>query len=169
MALIIKPKVPFAGSVSKPPVQPGDVARPMAAAALALSATGQHVDKPEIKNMMTEGTFHLYQNIEKRDALDSMLAMLSCSITSASLDCLSQAALSDPKHLDIRDLNLRHGLKGAAMAIELVKALDSRRVAKSEKVTVGQVNVEAGGQAIVGNIETAPQAGGLPTKPSKAA
>jgi hypothetical protein len=73
MAVIIKPKVPFAGAVSKSPVQPGDVATPMAAAALALSAAGQHVDKPEIKNMMTEGAFHLYQNIEKRDALDSML------------------------------------------------------------------------------------------------
>ena len=53
------------------------------------------------------------------------------------------------------------------MAVELVKALDNRRGAKSEKVTVGQVNVEAGGQAIVGNVEAAPHSGASPTKPSK--
>jgi hypothetical protein len=167
MAVIIKPKVPFAGAVSKSPVQPGDVATPMAAAALALSAAGQHVDKPEIKKMMTEGAFRLYLNIEKRDALDSMLALHATSITNMSLDCYSQAALSAPNHLQIRDLNLRHALKGSAMIVEIVKALDSRRGQKSEKVTVGQVNVEAGGQAIVGNIESAPPSGGSPTKPSK--
>jgi len=127
-------KVPFA-ALSKPPVvHHGEVAKPMAAAALVMSAAGQHVDNPEIKNMMTEGALHLYENIEKRDALDSALSMLFCSITSASLDCLAQAANSDPKHLQIRNLNLRHGMKGAAVTIELAKALDSRRGAKSEKV-----------------------------------
>ena len=75
-------------------MQPGDVAKPMAAAGLMLSAAGQHVDNLKIKSMMTAGSLDLYENIEKRDALDSMLAMLAVSLTSASLDCLSQAALS---------------------------------------------------------------------------
>jgi hypothetical protein len=167
MAVIIKPKVPFGSTVSKQPVQSGDVAKSMAAAALVISAAGQHVDDPEIKKMMTEGLLDLYKNIPRRDALDSMLAMLAASITSASLDCLSQAALSSPGNLQVRDVNLRHGMKGAAVAAELVKALDNRRGEKSEKVTVGQVNVEAGGQAIVGNVESAPHPGASPTKLSK--
>lgn len=165
MGVIIKPKVPFA--VSKKPVQPGDVAKPMAAAGLMLSAAGQHVDNLKIKSMMTAGALDLYENIEKRDALDSMIAMLAVSLTSASLDCLSQAALSAPCDLKVRDLNLRHATKGAATVADLVKVLDKRRGAKSEKVTVGQVNVEAGGQAIVGNVEAAPHPGASPTKPSK--
>ena len=140
MAVIIKPKVPFA--VSKKPVQPGDVAKPMAAAALVISAAGQHVDNLKIKSMMTAGALDLYENIEKRDALDSMIAMLAVSLT-------------------------RHATKGAATVADLVKVLDKRRGAKSEKVTVGQVNVEAGGQAIVGNVESAPHPGASPTKPSK--
>jgi hypothetical protein len=167
MAVIIKPKVPFATAVSKKPVQSGDVAKPMAVAALLISAAGQHVEHPKIKKMMTDGPFDLYKNIQKRDALDSMLAMLATSLTSASLDCLSQAALSNPANLQVRDLNLRHGMKAAAVAAELVRALDNRRGEKSEKVTVGKVNVEAGGQAIVGNVGAAPHPGASPTKPSK--
>ena len=162
MAVIVKPKVPFGSTVSKHPVQSGDVAKSMAAAALVMSAGGQHVSDPDFKNMMTEGALDLYKNIPRQDALDSMLAMLAASITSASLDCLSQAALSSPVNLQVRDLNLRHGMKGAAVAAELAKALDNRRGAKSEKVTVGQVNVEAGGQAIVGNVESAPHPGASP-------
>jgi hypothetical protein len=167
MAVILKPKVPFPSAASKPPVQPGDAAKPMAAAALVMSAAGQHVDDPKFKEFMTKGPLDLYKNIPRQDALDSMLAMLATSITSASLDCLSQAALSAPGNLKVRDLNLRHGIKAAAAAAELVKALDNRRGAKSEKVTVGQVNVEAGGQAIVGNVEAPPYPGASPTKPSK--
>jgi hypothetical protein len=136
----------------------------MAAAALALSAPGKHL----VQKWMIEGPFDLYQNIQQRDALDSILAMLTTSLTSTSLDCLAQAANLPPGQAKLRDLNLRHGIKGAAGAAELVKALDNRRREKSEKVTVGQVTVEAGGQAIVGNVEAASHAGGgSPTKPSK--
>ena len=35
--------------------------------------------------MMTEGPLDLYKNIQRRDALDSMLAMLAAGITSANL------------------------------------------------------------------------------------
>jgi hypothetical protein len=49
MSVIIKPKVLFAGAVSKKPVQPGDMAKPMAAAGLMLSAAGQHVRQPQNK------------------------------------------------------------------------------------------------------------------------
>jgi hypothetical protein len=105
--VIAKPKVP-SGSVVSKPVQPGDVAKPWAAAALRMSAAGQHLDNSEIKKMMAEGPLDLYKNIQRRDALDSILAMLAASITSAALDCFSQAALSPPGHLQLRDLNLRH-------------------------------------------------------------
>jgi len=84
------------------------------------------------------------------------LATLAARLTQAGLDSLSQAALSSPLYPQLRDLNLQHGIKAAAVAAELIKAIDNRACDKSEKVTVGKVNVEAGGQAIVGNVETGP-------------
>jgi hypothetical protein len=109
---IAKPKVPLI--IAKPPVQPSNVAKSMAAAGLMMSAAGKHVDEPAIKEMLTEGAFDLYKNIPKRDALDCILALHAASITSMNVDCLSQAALSPPDHLKIRDLNLRQALKGTA-------------------------------------------------------
>jgi hypothetical protein len=170
--IIAKPKVPLTivkPKPSAPPVskQPGDVAKPMAAAAMVMSAGGKHVDNAKIEGMLNKGALDLYDNIQKGDAIDSMLAMLSVGITSASLDCLAQAALTSPGNLQVRNLNLGHAMKGAETVVKIIKALDNRRGAKSEKLTVGQVNVEAGGQAIVGNIESAPHPGASPTKPSK--
>ena len=58
-------------------------------------------------------------------------------------------------YLERRDLNLRHGLKGAAVAAELIKVLDARRGnSVPRSVTVRDVNVQAGAQAIIGNVET---------------
>jgi hypothetical protein len=81
--------------------------------------------------------------------------MLAVSIGSASLDCLWQAAAPSPEHLNRCDVNLRHGLKGAAVAADLVKALGARRGnLVSRKVMVGNVNVEAGDEAVVGNVDS---------------
>ena len=170
MPRIPKPKVPSTGTVAPKLSEQPELPKydHMAAAALALSAPGKHFEKLAIQKRMMEGSFDLYQSIQQRDALDSILAMLATSLTSASLDCFAQAANLPPGQAKLRDLNLRHGIKGAAAAAELVKALDNRRREKSEEVTSGQVTVEAGGQAIVGNVEAASHAGGgSPTKPSK--
>ena len=48
---IVKPK-PSEPPVPKQPIQSGDVATPMAAAAMVMSAGGQHVADPEIQQMM---------------------------------------------------------------------------------------------------------------------
>jgi hypothetical protein len=66
----------------------------------------------------------------------------------------------DMGQFKLRDLNLRHGMKGATIAADLLKALNDQRSEKPEKVTVGNVNVEAGGQAIVGNVEASGPAKG---------
>jgi hypothetical protein len=46
---------------------------------------------------------------------------------------------------------LRHAVKGTKAVIELIEAKARRR--GSNQITVGKVNVEAGGQAIVGNVD----------------
>lgn len=80
--------------------------------------------------------------------------MLTVGITNATLDCLSQASHLNVDQDALRDLNLRHAFKGAAVASDLIKALNDLRGEKPEKVKISNVNVEAGGRAIVGNIET---------------
>jgi hypothetical protein len=159
MPTIKKPKILSVGSVddnvSKKPVVPKY--HGMAAAALVMSHPGQHVADPEFKELLASGPLDLYKSIKPIDALDSVLAMLLTAVTSTSLDCLAQAANLHPEQAKLRDLNLRLGFKGCTVANDLVKTLRGRE--KLHKVTVGEVNVEAGGQAIVGNIESAPPSG----------
>jgi hypothetical protein len=47
---------------------------------------------------------------------------------------------------------LGNATKGALVVTELTKAYDARRGRGKQTVNVGQVNVEAGGQAVVGNV-----------------
>ena len=70
--------------------------------------------------------------------------MLAVGVTNASLDCLALASRLNADALAPRDLNLRHGIKGAQVAAELIHALNDLRTEKPEKVTVGNVNVEVG-------------------------
>jgi hypothetical protein len=56
----------------------------------------------------------------------------------------SRGALADPE--------LKHATKGALAIAELVKAFDGHRGRGKQNVTVGQVSVESGGQAVVGNV-----------------
>jgi hypothetical protein len=64
--------------------------------------------------------------------------------------------------LAVRELNLRYGLKAAEVAAQLIRAREDRNREKPDRVSVGAVNVEAGGQAIVGNVKSGRNS--VPTK-----
>lgn len=95
---------------------------------------------------------NLYSELEPRDPPAAMLAALAVAVTNTSMDCLNRAVRCYDS-LHARDLNLRHGLKGASIVRDLISALDSRHGRTPSGVNVGEVNVESGGQAIVGNVE----------------
>ena len=151
----INPSAPAKTSNERPVAESDGVPQyeDLAMANLVVAAPGRFLQNDELNADMAMASFDLYQRLKPRDAQESILCMLTVGVTNASLDCLAQAALLRVDALPMRDLNLRHGLKGAAVAGELIKALDERRRQKPEKVTVGNVNVEAGGQAIVGTVE----------------
>jgi hypothetical protein len=68
-----------------------------------------------------------------------------------------RAASVSSEHLEARDLNLPHGFKGAAVAAGLIQALDARRGNfVPREVTVRDVNVQAGAQAIIGTAYVVP-------------
>jgi hypothetical protein len=114
-------------------------------------SVSRYLDNERERQMM-ECSLALYAAIDPKDALESILARLAVAVTNASMDSFTRAALSGCWP-EARDLNLRYGIKGAAAAAELVKALDQHRGRDRQSVTVGQVNVQKGGQAIVGNVE----------------
>ena len=103
-----------------------------------------------------QGTIELYHGLEPKNALESILGSLIVNVSNAANDCLSQAARVPPNELQHRDLNLRHALKGAAVVTQLIDAFERVRGSRPGNVNVGNVNVELGGQAIVGTVHSAP-------------
>ena len=73
------------------------------------------------------------------------------ALSNATMNCFDRANWGFERS---RELNLRYGIKGAATFAGLAKLYDSRRGQGGQTVTVGKVNVEAGGQAIVGNVNS---------------
>ncbi len=95
----------------------------------------------------------LYSALQSRDPIDSILNRLTVAMSNSVMDCHARVAeTSNPKAIDT---NLRHAVKGTNAVIDLVEAQARRR--GPTQLMVGKVNVEAGGQAIVGNVETQKQ------------
>ena len=109
---------------------------------------------------MSEDTKHqrvvraveLYESLEPADGAEGMLAMQMVGTHDAALQCLKRAALSN-QTFEGRDMALKHAQKLMTLYAQQLAALDKHRGKGQQKVTVEHVHVEAGGQAIVGNIE----------------
>jgi hypothetical protein len=160
-------KAPAQAPGREPAVQPSGEPQyeRMVAAHLIAAAPGRYLENQTLKATIGGATYELYQRLAPRDAQDSILSLLEVSVTNASLDCLALAARVPPDNLPVRELNLRWGLKAAEVVAQLIKAQDDRHRDKSDKMTVGAVNVEAGGQAIVGNVKSGRDS--VPTKDEK--
>jgi hypothetical protein len=124
----------------------------LVAANFTIAGPGRYLENKKLEDSLSCAALDFYDKLAPRDAQESMLAFLAVSIMNAGLDCLAVAARVNPGNLPVRELNLRYGLKAAAHMADLIKTLDDRRRRKADKVTVGAVNVEAGGQAIVGSV-----------------
>ena len=57
----------------------------------------------------------------------------------------------------VRQMELKLAQMGTATVIDVVKALQSHRGASDQKISVSNVNVGSGGQAIVGHVQAAPR------------
>jgi hypothetical protein len=94
----------------------------------------------------------LYQDFSPEDGLEGMLSAQMVSTHFAAQECMRRAAHSQ-QSIESRDMNLKHAQKLMALFTHQVAALDKHRGKGQQKVTVEHVNVEAGGQAVVGNVE----------------
>ena len=71
---------------------------------------------------------------------------------SAAMECLRRA-MFEGQTFEGRDQNLKHAAKFLSIYTRQVEVLDKHRGKGQQKVTVEYVNVEPGGQAIVGHVE----------------
>lgn len=106
----------------------------------------------ELRQALTDATVSLLKSIKAKDAIGHMGSSLLIALNLAGLDCFARAAACGDNSA-ARDLNLRSGIKIGSVVSDLMKGLDARHGQGRYAVNVRSVNVEPGGQAIVGNVE----------------
>ena len=108
---------------------------------------------------------HLLAGIEPRDEVEGMLATQMVGTHNAAMECLRRAMLQG-QSIEGRDQNLKHAAKLLSIYARQIEVLDKHRGKGQQKVTVEYVNVESGGQAVVGHVESG-KAAGTPRKVTK--
>ena len=98
----------------------------------------------------------MLEGIKPQDGIEGMLAVHMVATHSAAMECLRRA-MSPDQSFEGRDANLRHGERLMAIYARQLEVLDKHRGKGQQQVTVKYVNVEAGGQAVVGNVQSSPQ------------
>lgn len=95
----------------------------------------------------------MMDELAPRDAYERMLVHQMMAIHNAAMECFRRAMIPGQAH-EARDSNLKHGQKLSAMYAMQLEALNKHRGKVQQKVTVEHVHVAAGGQAIVGNLDS---------------
>ena len=100
-----------------------------------------------------------------KDDIERMLVTQMIGTHEAAIECLRRAMI-EGQGFESRDVNLKHAEKLMAVYTKQIEALNKHRGKGQQNITVKHVNVAAGGQAIVGNVEAGKPVPGLSeTKP----
>ncbi|SDX83455.1 hypothetical protein [Citreimonas salinaria] len=102
------------------------------------------------RNARVARAIELYNSIAPADGLEGMLAEQMIATHATIQECLRRAKLS--KQTD--DRTIKQAEKLMSLYIKQLGALDKYRGRGQQKVIVEHVHVEAGGQAIVGQVTT---------------
>ena len=108
-------------------------------------------ESEETKHKRLIRALQLYESLEPADGAEGMLAMQMVGTHDAALECLRRAAIPSQTFAG-RDMSLKHAHKLMTLYTQQLATLNKHRGKGQQKVTVEHVNVEAGGQAIVGNV-----------------
>jgi hypothetical protein len=100
---------------------------------------------------LRENSHQIFLELKPQNAAEGMLATLAVGVFNYSLSAIAEGSRQSVP-LQVRDVNLRHGMRGALVAAQLLQALQRMQSGTEPRVSVGAVNVAPGGQAIVGNI-----------------
>src|SRR5665213_1071457 len=113
----------------------------------------------ESANQSIQSAIALLQGIKPENEIEGMLAAQMVGTHSAAMECLRRAMLQG-QTFEGRNQNLKYAAKLLAIYPRQIDALNKHRGKGQQKVTVEHVHVAAGGQAIVGHIETGPKPSG---------
>ena len=105
----------------------------------------------EQKLQAAKAAYEALQEIAPRSELEGMLAAQMIASHNAAMECLRRAMIPD-QTVAGREQNLKHATKLMGLYERQLAALDKHRGKGQQKITVEHVTVEAGGQAIVGNV-----------------
>jgi hypothetical protein len=93
------------------------------------------------------------EEINPQDGVEGMLAAQMVATHNAALECLRRAAIPDQTP-ECLDMSFRHAEKLMASYLRQLEALGKHRSKGTQTMTVKYVNVESGGQAVVGSVHT---------------
>ena len=112
----------------------------------------KHSDEETLDRQLAATTAALI-GIAPRDELEGMIAAQLLAAHSAAMECYRRAMLSEQTFEGRRE-NLNQANKLSRTYTTLLEALNRHRGKGQQKVTVEHVHVHAGGQAVVGMVET---------------
>ena len=112
----------------------------------------KHSDEERLNRQRAATTAALI-GIGPRDELEGMIAAQLLAAHNAAMECYRRAMLSEQTFEGRRE-NLNQANKLSRTYTTLLEALNRHRGKGQQKVTVEHVHVHAGGQAVVGMIET---------------
>jgi len=112
----------------------------------------------ETQDQQRSATVAALIGIGPRDELEGMIAAQLIAAHNAAMECYRRAMLSEQTFEGRRE-NLNQANKLSRTHATLLEALNRHRGKGQQKVTVEHVHVHAGGQAVVGTVET-PGGGG---------
>jgi len=134
--------------------QEGIMGEDLLGAHLHLTAPDLGVLLPPMANLeLREDACKLYKGLHPRNTSEAMLATLAVGLFNASLGSIAEGTRQDTPPA-VRDINLKNGIKAAASVGDFLEKLRAMQSGNYQTVRVGNVNVEAGGQAIVGNVQS---------------
>jgi len=92
------------------------------------------------------------RGIKPQDEVEGMLAAQMVATHAAAMDCL-RLSMIQGQTFKGRDNNLRHAAKLMSIFAKQLETLNRNRGKGQQKMTIEYVNVEPGGQAMVGQFE----------------
>ena len=110
----------------------------------------------ETKSIKINAAIEMLRQIAPRDGIEGMLAVQMTSTHQAAMECFRRAAIPD-QTFQARNVALKHAEKLLRLYMDQVKALNKQRGRGDQKMVIEHVNIAAGGQAIVGQVENSPK------------
>ena len=100
-----------------------------------------------------ESAISMLQGIGPTGEVEGLLAAQMVATHNAAMECLRRAMIPE-QSFHGRDQNLKHAAKLLSIYTRQIDVLDKHRGKGQQKVTVEYVNIESGGQAVVGHVES---------------